>query len=422
VSRRCPKLVLLASLLAFRAGPSQGEPFVWVDERGVTHLTDDPEGAPQGEQSGELGIDALRSLWSDGLAGPAPPTPAGSSSRDADRALRILRGAVDDLRRGEAARASSALRSVLRLDPGRAEAHWYLAILEGQRGRYESAQEHLRSFLSTAGPELGRWRELAARRLRELGDERRLADEEVARGALRLLSVDSPEFRVELDAELADARPGYAELVMGYLREARASVSSWLGVEPDEPLGVVFYGKASYLRAYRRRFSFQTVGFFDGRIHVVSPAHPSRELRSLLFHEYTHAVFRERTGADRPYWLNEGLAERVERRSRNEPASTRGERASLRARIEADQWIPLRRLAPSFSGLSDEEARAAYLESIVAVGWIEERSDRAGRARLLERLGRGFSADQALFELVGLDTDGLDAAVREAILAEFPAL
>ena len=190
----------------------------------------------------------------------------------------------------------------------------------------------------------------------------------------------------------------------------------------NEPLGVVFYGRARYDHEHRHRFSFATVGFFDGRIHVASPAHPSGELRALLFHEYTHALFRERTGGDRPYWLNEGLAERVERRSRAVPASTHSERAALRARLATDSWIPLRSIARSFSGLSNEDARIAYLESVVAADWIEKRTTAAGRARLLARLGEGFSVDQALHELLGTDTDGVDEAVREEIRAEFPEM
>ena len=78
-------------------------------------------------------------------------------------------------------------------------------------------------------------------------------------------------------------------------------------------LGVVFYGRAAYQRAHEHRFSFQTVGFFDGQIHVSSPGEPGDSLRVLLYHEYAHALFREQTGGDRPYWLNEGLAELIER-------------------------------------------------------------------------------------------------------------
>ena len=112
--------------------------------------------------------------------------------------------------------------------------------------------------------------------------------------------------------------------------------------------------------------------------------------------EYTHAVFREQTGGDRPYWLNEGLAERIERGSRRLPASTRSERASLRTRIAGGDWIALRRIAPSFSGLQGDDARAAYLQSIVAAEYIEAHTDAGARARLLMRLGEGWSADQAL--------------------------
>ena len=185
-------------------------------------------------------------------------------------------------------------------------------------------------------------------------------------------------------------------------------------------MGIVFYGKAAYLQAHRHRFSFQTVGFFDGRIHVVSAGHPAGELRALLFHEYTHAVFRERTGGDRPYWLNEGLAEVAERASHSSPRLTRSELVSLRGRIDEGRWLPLRRLAPSFSGLDDADARAAYLEAMAAAYWIDAHTDRAQRARLLARLGEGVRDDDALREAVGLDTDAIDAALQKQVLREFP--
>jgi hypothetical protein len=183
---------------------------------------------------------------------------------------------------------------------------------------------------------------------------------------------------------------------------------------------VVLYGKAAYLRAHGHRFSFQTVGFFDGRIHVVSAAHPSGELRTLLFHEYTHALFRERTAGDRPFWLNEGLAELSERASNGIVLLTRGERARLRRAIDAGAWISLGRIAPSFAGLDDEQARLAYLVSTAAAAWVEDHTDRDTRARLLSRLGEGWSDDEALKEAVGMGTDGVDAALRAEILSEFP--
>jgi hypothetical protein len=408
------RLVLLVPLLAFAAA---AEPWVWVDEQGVTHISDDPAGAPEAVRRDRAqGREALRGLWDD-VRGPLAAT-SDAPSRSEQRTLRLIRGAVSDLQRGETARAQVALEGVLRDEPGQAEAHWYLALLERQRGRYDSAQAHLEAFLASAGDSLEPWRESARRRLAALADEARLATP--TSGATDFVGLSTPHFRVNYDAALGRASHDYARTVLGYLEEARGATSQRLGAEPEEAMGVVFYGKAAYLQAHRHRFSFQTVGFFDGRIHVVSAGHPSGELRALLFHEYTHAVFRERTGGDRPYWLNEGLAEIAERGSHARTGLTRSELVSLRSRIDEGRWLPLRRLAPSFSGLDDADARAAYLEAMAAAYWIEARTDRAQRARLLARLGAGASDDEALREVLGLDTDAIDAAVRERVLREFP--
>ncbi len=404
-----------ALLLEAPAGPAPAEVFVWIDEGGVTHITDDPAGVPAHARSAEQG---LGELWSSPIGG----APVSGASLDASEARiqRLIRGAVDDLRRGETARASASLDAVLRESPGEPVAHWYLALLDRQRGRYDSARVHLEAFLASAGDALEPWRQSAERRLAALDDEARLVDPGGARATGPWQGLANAHFRVHYDPELEQASPHYAQTVLRYLEEARIAVGNRLGALPEEAMGVVFYGKAAYLEAHRHRFSFQTVGFFDGRIHVVSAAHPAGELRALLFHEYSHAVYREQTGGDRPYWLNEGLAEISERESLRRKGLTRSERRLLRDAIDTGKWIPLRRLAPSFSGLDDDGARAAYLESAAAAQWIADRTDPAQRAKLLGMLGTGIDADQAFLAILGVDTDAVDVAVREAILAEFP--
>ncbi|MEZ4332929.1 MAG: peptidase MA family metallohydrolase [Myxococcota bacterium] len=393
----------------------------WVDAQGVTHFSDSARGVPpDAVRPEDAGLDRLRSVWEDGVVGPPVAALIGESGSDADRVTRLLRGALGDLERGEHARASATLHGVLRLAPRSAEAHWYLAQLARSRGRFEAAERHLRLFLDAAGPALEPWRREARERLAALADERRLADPARLAGALELQSVPSRHFRLQVDAKLGAVAADYAVRVLGFLEAARTQVSASIGVAPLEPLGVVLYGRAAYVREHAHRFSFQTVGFFDGRIHVASPAHPTETLRGVLFHEYTHAVFREQTGGDRPYWLNEGLAEKVERGSRGLDVSTRSERSALRANLETGRWIPLRSIAESFSGLGDQRARDAYLQSVVTVGYLESKTDVAARRRLLERLGQGVSIDQALYEALGIDTDGLDAAVQRAIRSEFP--
>ncbi|MFK7898342.1 MAG: DUF4124 domain-containing protein [Myxococcota bacterium] len=420
--------VLLLSCLGVAAACSivaaplaiAGEIRFWVDAEGVTHFTDKAETAPPEAASTERADDltTLQSAWKDGITG--PPLAAGDSSFGDHRVARLLRGAIADLNRGEEARADSTLRGVLRLDARNAEAHWYLSVLARARGRFNTAERHLRIFLDEAGPSLAPWREKARQRLAAIQDERALADPTTLAGPLQLQTVNGENFRVQVDARLGEVSGDYATRVLGFLEDARSQVSLALGVAPLEPLGVVLYGRAAYVRAHAHRFSFQTIGFFDGQIHVASPAHPSESLRGVLFHEYTHAVFREQTGGDRPYWLNEGFAEKIERASRGLAESTRSERAALRANIETGTWIPLRSIAQSFAGLTDDGARDAYLQSVVTANFIERQTDVAGRRKLLARIGEGWSVDQALFEVLGFDTDGLDAAVQAEIRREFP--
>lgn len=407
----CACLLSVGSLV----GAGWAETFVWIDEHGVTHISDDPAGVPENARTEDETLDGL---WTEVRGEPLPRAPR--SERTDARTLRLIRGAVEDLSRGETARASAALEGVLRKAPGNPEAHWYLALLDRQRGRYESARAHLQAFLSAAGDDLEPWRKSARRRLAALEDEAALADPGSARQLGPWQALSNEHFRVSYDPKLAQASPHYAHTVLRYLDEARQAVGESLGAVPQEAMGVVFYGKAAYLQAHRHRFSFQTVGFFDGRIHVVSAAHPAGELRALLFHEYSHAVFREQTGGDRPYWLNEGFAELSERASLNRDGLTRSERLALRSRIDARGWLPLQRLAPSFAGLDDAAARAAYLESAVAAAWIAARTTASQRGQLLALLGTGLDADVALRRVVGVDTVGLDRTLRVEIREEFP--
>lgn len=418
-----PRALLLAATLlcVALATPAPAELWVWVDEEGRTPVTDDPEKVPETVRPRGAGEAELDALWGGRVRGPEPPPAARGSSRPEDRAASLIRSALDDLQRGESGRAAAALDGALRADPGNVEAHWYLALLDRQRGRLESSQRHLEAFLARAGDEHDAWRESARRRLAAMGDERRLSAEQSAQGPLRLAAIESPHFRIQYDERLGEARADYARTVTRYLEEAREHALRRLGVAPSEPTRVIFYGKAAYLAAHKHRFSFPTVGFYDGRIHVASAAHPAGELRALLFHEYVHAVFAERTGGHRPFWLNEGLAELAERASSGQEPLSRRERAMLRERIAAGDWIPLGNLAVGFGGLPEEAARLAYLEATAAAAWIVARASAQDVASLLDRLGGGEAVDGALRTTVGADTAGIDAAVRAEILAQFPA-
>ena len=396
------------------------ETWVWVDEQGLTHFSNDASLLPA--ESERVSPSGLSDLWAEGLTGPVLETPPGSSGGAQERVLRILGSALDDLARGEEARAGAAFRSVLRLSPGRAEAHWYLAWIDRRRGRYESAAQHLRSFLASAGPALEPWRLQARARLSQLEDEQQLADAHRLNGPSQWVRAKSPHFEIRVDQALDLSSQDFTRRAVMDLERARSAVSEHMGVVPTEPLSVVFYGRAAYDREHAHRFNFRTVGFFDGKIHVAAQAHPSPQLGALLFHEYSHAIFRERTGGDRPYWLNEGLAMEIERKANGNPTLSRSERALLRGQLESGEWIPLRDLTGGFSGLSNSQARDAYLQSVLVVDWILSRTTPDDRARMLDLLGEGFSPDEVLHAATGLSVDQVEAAVWAELRSEFPAM
>ena len=398
--------------LTLLGAPSDAEVHVSVDANGRTTITNDPTRvAPDAETRA-----TLNGLWEGELTGPPVSARDSASSRPESRSARILEAAVDDLRRGETERATAALQEVLRQDPGRPEAHFHLAMIAWRRGKFDEAEAHLEAFLAAAGDGLSGWRESAERRLAQLADERVLHQGES--GPLELVSVAHPEFDVQADAALLRAGSNaFQEAVGRYLNDARTLVSTGLGIVPEEPTGVVLYGKAAYTRAHAARFSFQTVGFFDGRIHAVSNAHPKGELRTLLIHEYTHALFREKSGGDQPFWWNEGLAELFERESLARPPLSRAERSRLRAAIRDGQWIPLRRLGPSFAGLNDREARLAYTQSAAAADWIDRHSTPDERRQILEKIGEGHATDVAFLRVLGIDTHTIDVRVRAELTA-----
>ena len=116
--------VCLALLVVATTGVADdAESFVWVDEEGITHLTDNRSEVPPAARSAEASPDRLQTLWGGSFEGPPLATPRGSSGSASGRIDRLLDGVRSDLERGERARAAATLRSVLRLDPARAEPH-----------------------------------------------------------------------------------------------------------------------------------------------------------------------------------------------------------------------------------------------------------------------------------------------------------
>jgi tetratricopeptide (TPR) repeat protein len=387
---------------------------VWIDEEGHTYLTDSEVPPAPDAKRVEPGDLALQ--WGGEVRGERIEASASTSS-ERDRYLRSVFGARDDVLRGEIQRGLKTLRQLLTSHPEHPEAAYLLALVERKRGRLEPARDALETALRLAVGLPEHWRETATRLLREIEGELALADMDDGQ-VWRTDSLATPHFRISYDHQFAGRE--YGAVVASMLERARSQLSRVLGRELSEPLEVRLYTKAHYLSAYEHRFGFSTIGFYDGAIHVVSARHPREELYALVVHEYAHALFSDALGGHRPFFLNEGIAEREEAIARGREQMSRGEWRRLLDADRSGDWIPLASILHGFGGLQGKRALLAYLESRAAVELIEER--RSGTiSRWMERCSAGEHWERALVAEIGLDLDALEALLRKEVRARFVA-
>jgi len=137
------------------------------------------------------------------------------------------------------------------------------------------------------------------------------------------------------------------------------------------------FGSTTFQRADLER-GFEPDGCFyiqheaqvQGKIRIPLPSAQLHQasVKSILFHEYTHALLHDLTKARCPTWLNEGLAEyegaRYQARS-----LTR-----LAAAYQAQRTIPWRELSEHFSPTrSVEEIQFAYEQAYSMVSYLVQR-------------------------------------------------
>jgi len=384
----------------------------WVDRDGQTWLTDREKPTPGAER---VAPEDLSIHWNGHRTG--EPLPRGTSSRNEDdRYLSAVLAARGDVERGDLQTGLRALRRLLHDQPTRPEAALLLAQVERHRGRLEPARDALDEMLSTASRVPDRWREAALRERREIDQELTLAKAGDGQ-SWETRSLESSHFLVTYDHQFAGR--AYGEQVVEVLEQARAAMKAQLGRELARPLEVRLYTRAHYLEAYKHRFGFATVGFYDGAIHVVSAKRPRNELYALIVHEYVHALFMEATGSHQPFFLNEGIADRAEEAARGRPQLSREEWRRLLEALRNDEWIPLDSLVQGFSGVTGARALLAYLESRATIELIETRRPGA-TAAFLDTCAAGRSWQDALHAATGWDARGLEHALQEEVRSRFP--
>ena len=289
---------------------------------------------------------------------------------------------------GQVARAREAVTTALGLEPGNPRSLELLGDALVESGDFASAREPYR--LSLEVTEQPRVR----RKLDALADS--------------AASVSSARFRIRYDGA-ADEPLGLA--VLQVLDSAWEEYERRLGFAPSLPVTVVLQTATTFRDTTRA--PDWVAAWNDGtiRVPVAGVDRPTPGLVRVLRHELAHSFVAPRAGATCPTWLHEGLAQWLQGGDpeREDRGLTRLARESRLPRLDS--------LERPFIGLSEAAATVAYAQSLSAVAHLLRSGGEAGVGRLIEALGRGLPAREALPATFGLTYGELQRAWEAHLLA-----
>ncbi len=198
-----------------------------------------------------------------------------------------------------------------------------------------------------------------------------------------------------------EAEPGLAREVLRALETHFAAIESELSYTPPEPIGVILYTQQAF--ADITRAPGWAGALNDGRIRVPVQGlkQLTPELSRVLKHELTHSFIRQKTRANAPTWVQEGLAQWME-----------GKRSGAAAGVllqvyNAKQAMSLGDLEGSWLTLSNDVAAYAYAWALANVEYIVQADGMTDMERILDRLAGGSTAEAALRQVLRSDYEEL---------------
>lgn len=216
-------------------------------------------------------------------------------------------------------------------------------------------------------------------------------------------TTSSPYFAVSFDGTRIELMNNVHE-VLSDLDTYYAEYGELFGQRPVEngrpKIRVVFYRRAAFAEV--TGLGDWAGGVFDGtiRVPVESLGDERERLRAVLRHELMHAFIHHVSGGNAPAWLNEGLAQWIER-----PGEGRALDVALaRGRLRGHELFPLASLRGTLAAWSDKQAiTRAYAQALLVVDHLV------------------FSKGEALvFELVAASKAGGVAGPELHFLTRFP--
>jgi len=339
--------------------------------------------------SGELpGPDVLRSRerLEAGDAGEALRYARLGLFRDPTSVSALVALSAAQLALGDAARARESAESALTADPASATAHERLGDARSELADFEGARDSYRRALTLA----------PSSRL-----QRKLDAFSATAG-----SVSSARLRIRYDGA-SDEPLGLA--VLKVLDAAWDDHAKRLGFAPSQPVTVVLQTAEGFRDTTRA--PEWAAAWNDGtiRVPVRGLAAPTPGLVRVLRHELAHSFVTSRA-ASCPTWLQEGVAQWLE------GGDPRREDAQLAQLARAGRLRRLEALEQPFVGLGERDAGTAYAQSLSAVAFLLRTRGDEGVRRLIEAIGAGRPAAEALPDAVALSYAELQRQWEQQLL------
>jgi hypothetical protein len=204
----------------------------------------------------------------------------------------------------------------------------------------------------------------------------------------------------------------FEQQVLDSLESAYRQLDHTLGLRPSRKLDVVIYDPAIFDRQFAGRFRFAAAGFYSGIIRVRGGERFSEQLSRVLAHELVHAALdAAKPSAVYPAWFNEGMAEWFEARSHGKRHLGAGEIAVLRNALAAGQLFAFDALGmPSFSRMSADAARLAYVQSYALMEFLARRYGERSLREFCVELVRTVDVGRTLRRVFRSELRELEAA------------
>ncbi len=167
-------------------------------------------------------------------------------------------------------------------------------------------------------------------------------------------------------------------------------ISGQLGFVPTENIAVILYTNKTFFDVTKA--PSWAGGLNDGKIRV--PVQGLRAVddrfQSVLRHELTHSFLHQMTRGRCPGWMNEGLAQMMERRSLSQVGPP------LAELFNQKKEAPMKYLEGSFGIFNSSQAMVAYAEALAAMEYLRARYGMSDVQRMLQRVAAGEAPEAAL--------------------------